>query len=101
MTPHDRLLRLDAVQGCAAATAECSRLCALSACAVSGGAAVIVQMRCASPDACRLRTLGVYEGARVTIVDGRNGLLLDVRGSRLAIDRRTAESILVQPQEAA
>lgn len=78
----------------------CSAFCSLSACLI-GSEAMVLHVRCASPDACRLRSLGVFEGARITVVDGRNGMLLDVRGSRLALDRRTAESILVRPVEAA
>lgn len=57
---------------------------------------MILHVRCAAADACRLRALGVYEGARVVVVDARNGLLLDVRGSRLAVDHRTADAILVR-----
>lgn len=78
---------------------EC-RECALAACG-SGVRALVLRMNCPAADACRLRALGVYEGARVGIVDARNGLLLDVRGSRLALDRRTAASIIVQPLAAA
>lgn len=80
--------------------AACQGICTLAAC-VSGSDAMVLQMRCASPDACRLRSLGVFEGALVSIVDDRNGRLLDVRGSRLAMDEHTAHSILVRPVEAA
>ncbi len=90
---------------CDAAPAGCPGVCSLMACA-NGGSAVVVQVSCPAADACRLRALGVYEGARVVIVDARNGLLLDVRGSRLALGRAIAASIAVlpvasQPQPAA
>ena len=90
---------------CDAAPAACSGICSLVAC-VNGGSAVVVQVSCPAADACRLRALGVYEGARVVVVDARNGLLLDVRGSRLALGTALAASITVlpvpgQPQPAA
>jgi Fe2+ transport system protein FeoA len=78
----------------------CKGICTLATC-VTGSDAMVLQMRCASPDACRLRSLGVFEGALVSIVDSRNGRLLAVRGSRLAVDEHTAHSILVRPVEAA
>ena len=80
--------------------AACKGICTLAACG-TGSDAMVLQMRCASPDACRLRSLGVFEGAMVSIVDDRNGRVLDVRGSRLAMDEHTAHSILVRPVEAA
>lgn len=58
---------------------------------------MVVQVNCPAGDACRLRALGVYEGARLTVVDSRNGLLLDVRGSRLALGRAIASAISVLP----
>jgi hypothetical protein len=39
----------------------------------------------------------VYEGARIGIVDRRNGLVLDVCGSRLAVDESVARAISVRP----
>jgi Fe2+ transport system protein FeoA len=39
----------------------------------------------------------VYEGARVSVVDRRSGILLDVCGTRLALDNALAASILVRP----
>jgi Fe2+ transport system protein FeoA len=81
---------------CDAAPADCPGICSLMAC-VNGGSAVVVQVSCPAADACRLRALGVYEGARVMIVDARNGLLLDVRGSRLALGSAIAATIAVLP----
>jgi Fe2+ transport system protein FeoA len=58
---------------------------------------VIVGVNCSASDACRLRALGVYEGARVDVVDSRNGLLLQVRGSRIALGAAVAAAIAVIP----
>ena len=52
---------------------------------------------CPALDAARLRTLGVYEGARVGIVDTRSGMLLDVRGARLALGWKVVDGIRVLP----
>jgi len=38
--------------------------------------------------------LGVFEGSCVRVVDRRHGLLLDVCGSRLALDRAVAMDII-------
>lgn len=74
----------------------CGDVCPLQACK-NGNRAVVVSMDCPTPEACRLRALGVYEGARVSVVDSRNGLLLQVRGSRLAIGAAVAAAISVIP----
>lgn len=81
---------------CAPSADACAESCALMACKTGYGA-VIVRVGCASAEACRLRALGVYEGARVSVVDSRNGLLLQVRGARLAIGAAVAASITVIP----
>jgi Fe2+ transport system protein FeoA len=39
----------------------------------------------------------VFEGARVAVVGTRNGILLDVQGSRLALDGSIAMAITVKP----
>ena len=54
----------------------------------------IVGIDCPLADASRLRVLGVFEGAHVSIVDRRGGVLLDVRGSRLALDAAVAMAII-------
>jgi Fe2+ transport system protein FeoA len=93
---------LASVPDAAAATAtspipaDCPTTCPLLHCR-SGHHAVVVRVECASADACRLRSLGVYEGARVDILDSRNGLLLHVRGSRIALGAAVAASIAVIP----
>ena len=63
----------------------------------AGLCAIVLGVTCPAVEAQRLRTLGVYEGARVSIVDCRSGILLDVCGTRLALDDALAASILVRP----
>jgi len=75
---------------------ECPTACPLAQCA-RGHCAVVVRVDCGTSDACRLRALGVYEGARVDVVDSRNGLLLQVRGSRIALGATVAAAIAVIP----
>lgn len=70
--------------------------CALMAC-TTGRRAVVVSVGCDGAEACRLRAMGIYEGARVSVVDSRNGLLLQVRGARLAIGAAVAAAITVIP----
>src|SRR5919199_3979958 len=79
-----------------APVAGCRASCRLAECG-RGCEAMIVGVACAAPDACRLRALGVFEGTRVTVVDSRNGLLLNVRGSRLALGAAIAAAITVVP----
>lgn len=54
-------------------------------------------MECDGTEACRLRNLGLYEGACVRVLDSQDGLLLEVRGSRLAVGAALASSITVLP----
>jgi Fe2+ transport system protein FeoA len=82
---------------CAPSGETCGELCPLEACK-NGHGAVVVTVNCSAAEACRLRALGVYEGARLAVVeDSRNGLLLQVRGSRLAIGAAVAAAITVIP----
>jgi Fe2+ transport system protein FeoA len=82
---------------CAAATErERCGACPLAACA-RGARAAVLRMECDGGEARRLRNLGVYEGAHVTVLDRQDGLLLDVRGSRLALGAALASSITVLP----
>jgi Fe2+ transport system protein FeoA len=74
----------------------CMESCALMAC-TTGRRAVVVNVGCDGAEACRLRAMGIYEGARVSVVDSRNGLLLQVRGARLAIGAAVAAAITVIP----
>lgn len=76
--------------------AACAADCPLSACDV-GRCAMVLGVTCPALDADRLRTLGVYEGARISIVDRRSGIVLDVCGTRLALSHALAASIVVRP----
>ncbi|MFN8574162.1 MAG: ferrous iron transport protein A [Gemmatimonadaceae bacterium] len=68
--------------------------CPLSEC-MAGARATVICVSCPAHDARRLRTLGLFEGARVEVVDTCNGMLLAVCGSRLAVDADLATSITV------
>jgi Fe2+ transport system protein FeoA len=70
--------------------------CALVTCR-AGVRSVVVALRCDAPEACRLRTLGLIEGAPVTVLDCRHGLLLEVRGARVAISSAIARLVNVRP----
>lgn len=70
--------------------------CPLAACA-RGSRAAVLRMDCDGGEARRLRNLGLFEGACVTVVDRQDGLLLDVCGSRLALGSALASSITVLP----
>lgn len=74
----------------------CSGPCALSA-LPAGVRATIVTLGCPFSEASRLRALGVFEGARIGIVERCGGLHIEVHGSRLAIDAVVAASIVVDP----
>ncbi len=79
----------------APATVRCEA-CPLAACD-TGTCALVLGVSCGTEEACRLRTLGVFEGARVGIVDRRHGMVLDVCGTRLALDATLAAAIRVRP----
>lgn len=70
--------------------------CPLAACA-SGCTAAVVKMDCDHPDAHRLRGMGLFEGAFVRVLDSRNGMLLEVRGARVALGASLAAAITVLP----
>ena len=84
----------------AAVPADAGAACALSACGAGVGATVL-EVRCGDREACRLRALGLCEGARVDVVDARHAVLLEVRGTRIAIGRALSAGITVQPLTAA
>ncbi len=73
---------------------NCSAPCNLADCA-RGSEAIVVRVDCGAAEASRLRSLGVYEGARVRVLDDRHALLLRVHGARLAIGRTIAAAITV------
>lgn len=68
--------------------------CPLATCG-AGIQATVVCIDCPARDAQRLRSLGLYEGARIGIVDTRSGMVLDIRGSRLALGREIVAAITV------
>ena len=88
---------LPAVPAAAAADgARADGSCALGA-VRAGSWAMVVEMRCGDQEACRLRALGVCEGARVNVVDARHATLLEVRGTRIALGRALSDGITVRP----
>lgn len=52
---------------------------------------------CGSDEACRLRALGLCEGTSVSVIDARHAMVLDVRGTRLAIGSALTAGITVRP----
>ncbi|HYW30707.1 MAG TPA: FeoA family protein [Gemmatimonas sp.] len=78
------------------ADATGTRTCALAACA-AGSRATIVDIACSADEACRLRALGVCEGTNVNVIDSRHAMLLEVRGTRLALGSALTAGITVQP----
>ena len=58
---------------------------------------MVVEMSCGDQEACRLRALGLCEGAHVNVVDARHATLLEVRGTRIAIGRALSDGIVVRP----
>ena len=73
------------------------RSCALAACA-AGSTATVVSVACGEDEACRLRALGLCEGASISVVDARQSMF-DVRGTRLALGRAITAGITVRPVE--
>ena len=71
--------------------------CTLAACA-AGARATVLEVRCGEAEACRLRALGLCEGASVSVLDTpRHCTLLNVRGSRLALGSALSAAITVLP----
>ena len=70
--------------------------CPLAACA-SGCTAAVLRMECDHGEAHRLRGLGLFEGSCVRVLDSRNGMLLEVKGARLALGQALARAITVLP----
>jgi Fe2+ transport system protein FeoA len=70
--------------------------CPLAHC-VRGSRAAVLRMDCEGGEACRLRNLGLYEGACVRVVDMQDGLVLEIRGARVALGAALASTITVLP----
>ena len=81
-----------------AAAVQATRLgaCPLASCA-TGARATVLELCCGHAEACRLRALGFSEGTQVDVVDARHAMLLDVRGTRIALGRALTAGITVQP----
>jgi Fe2+ transport system protein FeoA len=79
-----------------ASAARVPTACRLGDC-VAGASATVVSLGCGENEACRLRELGLMEGANVNVVDARQCMLLDVRGSRLALSPAITAGITVLP----
>ena len=62
--------------------------------------ATVVDIGCAPDEACRLRALGVCEGSSIRVIDARSCMVLDVRGTRLALGNALTSGITVQPESA-
>ena len=54
-------------------------------------------MECDHGEAHRLRGMGLFEGTCVRVLDSRNGMLLEVKGSKLALGEQLARTITVRP----
>ena len=70
--------------------------CRLGDC-LKGASATVVSLGCGENEACRLRELGLMEGASINVIDARQCMLLDVRGSRLALSPAITAGITVLP----
>lgn len=77
-----------------------ARPCTLSQCRPGSRATVLGLDACGSDEACRLRALGLCEGTSVSVIDARHAMVLDVRGTRLALGSALTAGITVQLQPA-
>lgn len=57
----------------------------------------VVDIECSGDEACRLRALGFCEGTSVKVIDARDAMLLEVRGTRLALGSALTAGITVRP----
>jgi len=70
--------------------------CALNVCP-AGTRVTVVDIECSGDEACRLRSLGFCEGTSVNVIDARDAMLLEVRGTRIALGSALTAGITVQP----
>lgn len=73
--------------------------CALNACR-AGTRVTVIDIECSGDEACRLRALGFCEGTSVNVIDSRGAMLLEVRGTRLALGSALTAGITVRPTAA-
>ncbi|HEX3160451.1 MAG TPA: FeoA family protein [Gemmatimonadaceae bacterium] len=91
-----RLLRRRSKPAVAPAPSSEGNARSLASCK-AGLRATVLGMHCNDVEACRLRALGLCEGSRVEIMEGRGVTLLEVRGARLAVGTAIAAGITVLP----
>jgi Fe2+ transport system protein FeoA len=91
----EMLKRLFARKAPPTAPARCAE-CPLAACA-TGARAAVLRMECPMDEAHKLRGMGLFEGSCVQVIDSRNGMLLEVKGARLALGAALARTIKVLP----
>lgn len=72
------------------------RTCTLRACR-AGTRVTVVDIECSGDEACRLRAIGLCEGTSVNVIDARDAMLLEVRGTRLALGSALTAGITVRP----
>jgi Fe2+ transport system protein FeoA len=77
-------------------TAAAQTTCALNVCP-AGTRVTVVDIECSGDEACRLRSLGFCEGTSVNVIDARDAMLLEVRGTRIALGSALTAGITVQP----
>ena len=77
-------------------TAAARTTCALNACP-AGTQATVVDIECSGDEACRLRSLGFCVGTSVNVIDARDAMLLEVRGTRIALGSALTAGITVRP----
>lgn len=90
-------IQLPTLQSQTIATARTT--CALNACP-AGTRVTVVDIECSGDEACRLRALGFCEGTSINVIDARDAMLLEVRGTRLALGSALTAGITVQPVSA-
>lgn len=62
-----------------------------------GSRATVVSLGCHADEACRLRALGLCEGSSLNVIEARSCMVVDVRGTRLALGSTLTAGITVQP----
>ena len=77
-------------------SAAAQTTCALNVCP-AGIRVTVVDIECSGDEACRLRALGFCEGTSVKVIDARDAMLLEVRGTRLALGSALTAGITVRP----
>ncbi len=73
------------------------RQCRLADCRTGSSATVMALEGCTADDACRLRALGLCEGSTLGVISTGHAMILDVRGTRLALGRSITRAVTVLP----